>query len=240
MSNPNITIYPDLDSLSQAGADLFVAEAAAAISRHGRFEVAFSGGSTPKRMFELLATEAYRDSVDWEKVHVFWGDERYVPPTDPQSNEHMARTALLDHIAIPAKNIHGMYVEGGVEAAAETYEAVVRSELGEALELDMAMLGIGPDGHTASLFPGEPPVLETVRLVVNGLGHAGVAERITMTPPLLNRSRLVLFLVAGADKAGPMKRILEGPEDWKETPSQAVARHAPNVVWLLDQSANPD
>jgi 6-phosphogluconolactonase len=232
-------LFQDLDSLSKAAADLFVELGQSAILERGVFHVALSGGSTPKRMFELLSTAAYTDSVDWSKTQVYWGDERYVPPTDPQSNEHMARTALLDKILIPAENVHGMYSEGGVEAAAASYEEIVKQGLGPELKLDLTLLGLGPDGHTASLFPGEPPVHETERLVVAGIGHAGVSERITMTPPLLNRSRTVLFLVAGADKSGPMKRVLEGPEDWEETPSQAVARHAPNVVWLLDQAASP-
>jgi len=232
--------YSDLESLSHAAAELFVRICAESIVWRGRFNVALSGGSTPKRMLELLATDEFRGRVDWAKVHAFWGDERYVPPTDDQSNEHMARTALLDRVPIPPENVHGMYRVGGVTEAAEAYEALLRSELGESLALDLTFLGIGPDGHTASLFPGEPAVHEKRRLVVAGIGHAGVSERITMTPPILNRSKTVAFLVAGVDKAGPMKRILEGPENWDETPSQAVARHAPNVIWLLDQSASPN
>lgn len=233
-------VFSDLDSLSKAGAELFVKLSDQSIAARGAFHVALSGGSTPKRMFELLATEAYRDKIDWSKVHTFWGDERFVPPSDDQSNEHMARKALLDQVPIPAQNIHGMYREGDAESAAETYETLIRKELGAELALDLTMLGIGPDGHTASLFPGEPAVHETERLVVAGLGHAGVSLRVTMTPPLLNRSRFVLFLVAGADKAAPMKRILFGPEDWEQTPSQAIARHAPNVIWLVDQAALPE
>jgi 6-phosphogluconolactonase len=236
----DMQIFSDLDSLSKAGADLFVKLSEQSIAERGVFHVALSGGSTPKRMFELLATDAYREIIDWSKVHAFWGDERFVSPTDEQSNEHMARKALLDQVPIPAQNIHGMFQQGDVESAAQAYEVLIRKELGDKLALDLTMLGIGPDGHTASLFPGEPAVHETERLVVAGLGHAGVAQRITMTPPLINRSHCVLFLVAGADKVAPMKRVLEGPENWEETPSQAVARHAPNVIWLVDQSALPE
>lgn len=232
-----LTVFEDLESLSGAAAELFVDCAAAAICTKGRFDVALSGGSTPKRAFELLAGGGFRDRVDWARVHAFWGDERYVPPSDGQSNEGMARVALLDHVPIPAANIHGMYQDGGLEQAAAAYEAMLREELGPRLALDLTMLGIGPDGHTASLFPGEPAVNESERLVVAGKGHAGVSERITMTPPLLNRSRTVLFLVAGADKADPMQRVLDGPEDWAITPSQSVARHAPNVTWFLDRAA---
>jgi 6-phosphogluconolactonase len=233
-------VFPDLDSLSKAGAELFVRICAESIAARGRFNVTLSGGSTPKKMFELLATDACRNSIDWALVHTFWGDERYVPPTDDQSNEHMARKALLDHVPIPAENVHAMYQPGGVESAAAAYEALVRTELGNDLALDLTLLGIGPDGHTASLFPGEPAVREKQRLVVAGVGHAGVSERITMTPPLINRSKTVLFLVAGPDKAEPMRRILFGPEDWDQTPAQAVARHAANVLWLLDSAAEPN
>ena len=235
-----MTVFPDLESLSAAAADLFIQIGNEAIARHARFDVALSGGSTPKKMFELLATEEYRGKIDWSLVHTFWGDERYVPPTHELSNEHMARVALLSSVPIPEANIHGMYVEGGVEAAAEAYEQLVVKQLGAELSLDLTLLGMGPDGHTASLFPNEPAVNETVKLVVAGIGHAGIAERITMTPPLLNRSRTVLFMVAGADKAAPLKRVLEGPEDWAKTPSQAIARHAPNIIWLVDNLAVTD
>ncbi len=230
-------IFPDLETLSRAAAEVFVQICHQAVSDHGRFDVALSGGSTPKRMFELLSTPDFRDRITWSNVHLFWSDERYVPPTDSQSNEHMAREALIQFIPIPAPNVHGMYKPGGVELAAAAYEQLIKDELGEELALDLTLLGIGPDGHTASLFPGEPSVHEKVRLVVAGIGHAGVSERITMTPPLLNRSRTVMFLVAGTDKQEPLKRIFDGPEDWDETPSQSVARHAPNIIWMLDAKA---
>lgn len=232
-----ITEFDTLDELSEAAANEFVALCRESIVERGRFNVALSGGSTPKRTYQLLAQTPMSGAVDWTRVHAFWSDERYVPPTDEQSNEHMARAALLDVVPIPPENVHGMYREGGVEGAAIAYEDLLRSELGEELALDLTLLGIGPDGHTASLFPGEPAVHELVRFVVSGIGHAGVAERITMTPALLNRSRNVVFLVAGADKAEPMQRVLHGPEDWDKTPSQAIARHAPKILWLLDKPA---
>ncbi len=230
-------VFKDLDKLSHAAADEFIHFGNAAIADHGRFNVALSGGSTPKLMFQLLASPEYRDQIDWKRIHVFWSDERYVPNTDSQSNEHMAREALLSHVEIPEANIRGMYREGGVESAAEAYDVVLGKELGEQKKLDLTLLGIGPDGHTASLFPGEPAVRERSLDVVAGIGHAGVAERITMTPPMINRSTTVMFLVAGSDKAAPMKRILHGPENWEETPSQAIARHAPHIIWLLDEQA---
>ena len=175
------------------------------------------------------------------KLHIFWGDERYVPPTDPQSNEGMARTALLNHVPIPEKNIHAMYREGGVESAAKAYEETIRQELGPDLALDLLLLGIGPDGHTASLFPGEPAVHETERLVVGRLSAMPEwPERITMTRAAPNASpNRPLPSSRSVDKAEPMKKraLLEGPENWDETPSQAIARHAPNVIWYLDEAA---
>lgn len=233
----HILQFDTVEKLSEAAASEFVKLSALAISLRGRFNVALSGGSTPKRMYELLAKPQVCGTIDWVNTHVFWSDERYVPPTDSQSNEGMARAALLNLVPIPPENVHPMYREGGVEEAATAYEALLRSELGDGLALDLTLLGIGPDGHTASLFPGEPPVHERVRLVVAGIGHAGVSERITMTPPLLIKSRRIVFLVAGADKAAPMHRVLNGPENWDQTPSQAVSRHAPEVLWLLDKPA---
>jgi len=232
-------VFDSLDDLSRAGAEEFVRLANDAITSRRRFNVALSGGSTPKKMFELLALPEYENAIAWKLVHLFWSDERFVPPTDPQSNEHMAREALIEHVPIPAENVHGMYREGGFQDAAAQYELLLREELGTDLRLDLTLLGVGPDGHTASLFPGEPAVHEKERLVVAGLGHAGVSDRITMTPPLINRSRAVMFLVAGADKAAPMARILSANENWDETPAQAVARHAPNVIWLVDKVAFP-
>ncbi|MDR3687785.1 MAG: 6-phosphogluconolactonase [Fimbriimonas sp.] len=234
-----MNVCDDLEQLSRTAAVRFVSLFEEAIARHGRFDVALSGGSTPKRMYELLALPEYSLPVDWTQVHLFWSDERYVPPTDPQSNEHMARAALISQIPIPEGNVHGMYVEGGVESAAHRYQNLLREQLGLESALDLTMLGLGPDGHTASLFPGEPAVHETERIVVAGLGHAGVSERITMTPPMLNRSRFIMFLVSGADKAAPLCRVLAGPEDWDGTPAQAIARHAPNVEWFVDRAACP-
>jgi 6-phosphogluconolactonase len=147
----------------------------------------------------------------------------------------MAREALVGHV--PLAGAHGMVRADSPEACAKYYEALVRDLLGPDLAIDLTLLGMGPDGHTASLFPGEPAVFEREHLVVAAKAGMGVRDRITMTPPLLNRSRLVLFLVAGADKAEPRRRVMEGPEDWSVTPTQAIARHAPNVEWFLDSEA---
>lgn len=231
-------VFPDAAAVAQAAAELFVQVSQRAIADHGRFTVALSGGSTPKRLHALLASDPLRDQVEWERVVVLFGDDRYVPPSDPQSNETMARDTLLTLVPVAEENIHAPYREGGPEIAARDYELVVRRLFGdEPPSLDLTILGMGGDGHTASLFPGEPVVYEKEHLVVASRAPVNAPERVTMTPPLLNASRTVLFLVTGEDKAEAVHRCLEGEENWDETPSQAIARYAPNVVWMLDEAA---
>jgi 6-phosphogluconolactonase len=232
-----MTVFENLDELSRAAADEFVRCAQEAILARGRFIVALSGGSTPKRLFALLAESPDRDLVDWSKVYALFGDERYVPPTDPQSNEKMARESLLSKVPVPEEHVFPMYVEGGPVVAANAYEAKVRGLLGDDLAIDLVLLGIGPDGHTASLFPGDPSVHENSRLVVASVASANARDRVTMTPVLLNKARLVLFLIAGADKQSPLKRLLDGEIDLDETPSQAVGRFAPCVTYFVDRLA---
>jgi 6-phosphogluconolactonase len=231
MTPADLSVFEDPDALALAAAEEFVARAKRAIAERGRFLVALSGGSTPKKMHALLADQL-RSEVDWTQVFVFFGDERFVPPTDPESNERMARLTLLSHVPIPAGQIYPMYRPVEPDAAATMYEEIVRD-----LRMDLTFLGLGPDGHTASLFPGRPAVHETERLVIAAAANAGVGERITMTPPMLNRSRRILFLVAGYDKAAPLQRVLNGAEDWDQTPAQAVARHGEDVAIFADKHA---
>jgi 6-phosphogluconolactonase len=231
-------VFPNLDALSEAVAARFAAEAKSAIAERGRFVAALSGGSSPKKLYARLAQPPYLEELDWEKIHLVFGDERFVPPTDPESNERMAREALTDHV--PLAGAYGMVRAETPEASADAYEALIRDLLGEELAIDLTLLGMGPDGHTASLFPGQPSVYEKDRLVIAAKANMGVPDRITMTAPLLNGSRLVLFLIGGADKAEPLKRVVEGEENWDETPTQAIARHAPRVEYFLDEAAAGD
>jgi len=230
-------VFGDPAALARAAAEAFVHSCREAILSRGRFVVALSGGSTPKALHHLLAAHPYRDYVEWDRVHFLFGDERFVPPNDDQSNENMARSTLLDFVPTPASQIHGMYADMSAEDAATRYETLVRSLLGEEGRIDLTLLGLGPDGHTASLFPGRPTVHVTDKWVVAAQANVGVGERITMTVPLLNHSRQVMFLVAGADKAPALKRVLTGVENWDETPAQAVARHGDNVHFLVDAAA---
>jgi len=233
-----IEILPTPADVATVAARVFLESYQVAVSTYGRFVVALSGGSTPKALHAILAAAPYRDQIDWPLVHFLFGDERYVPPTDDQSNEKMARMTLLSLVPVLESQVHGMYAEGGARWAASRYEEILREVLGPDLAIDLTLLGLGPDGHTASLFPGRGAVHETERLVISAKANVGVEDRITMTVPLLNRSRKVLFLAAGQDKVDAVYRAIEGPESWDETPSQAVARHATNVAWIIDEAAS--
>jgi len=228
-----IRVFPDLESLSQAAATEFVERAARAITARGRFTVSLDGGNTPRRTYELLAGQ-YADKVDWGKVHVFWGDERNVPPDDPSSNEGMARQALLDHVSVPASQIFPMYLNGDAADAADAYEAILKRYFGSAgLTFDWAMQGMGPDGHTASLFPGAVD-LKTEAWVTPVQSSMGVRERISLTPAVLCRSAAIQFMVCGKDKAQKVHEILEENADY---PAGYVSRNAREANWLLDEAA---
>lgn len=224
-------IFTDLDQLFEAAAIAFYHAARQAVQERGRFTIALAGGSTPRRLYQKLAL---MESIPWEQIHIFFGDERFVEPTDPQSNERMARETLIDRIH-PA-GAHGIVREHSPEACAHYYEHVLRQTLDADTHLDLVLLGLGPDAHTLSLFPGQPAVHETEKWVVATEGGVGVAERITMTPVLVNRAREVWFLATGADKIDALRKVVEGPEDWDSAPAQAVARHASEVKWFVDHA----
>ncbi len=229
-----------------AEAARFVVESAsAAVGARGRFAIALAGGATPRPVYERLAAPPARELVDWPRVDVFWSDERCVPSDDERSNYRAAREALLDHVPAPADRVHRMRGEepDGERAAAE-YERILRWALGgsgaRAPRLDLVLLGLGPEGHTASLFPGSRAIAETERLVC-AVRHAGDPEprvdRLTLTPPAINAARDVLFLVAGRAKAAAVRATLEGPRDPERWPAQTVALPEGRVTWLLDRDA---
>jgi 6-phosphogluconolactonase len=224
-------VFPDLDTLSTAAAEEFRTTALQAVAERGRFTVALAGGSTPKRLYQRLAE---MDGLPWDKTILFYGDERLVPPTHELSNERMAKESLIDHVKPSAD--YGMVRAETREECAEAYEAQMKEVLGEETSLDLVLVGLGPDGHTLSLFPGQPAVYEKERWVISTLGGVGIAERITLTAPFVNRARNVWFMAAGADKIDALRRVFEGPENWDETPSQAVARHAEHCTWFVDQA----
>ncbi len=242
MSSRIIRIFTDKEALSEDAAHEFVRCAREAVAGRGRFTVALSGGSTPKRLYQLLAAEPFRAQVDWSRVEFFWGDERCVPPDHPDSNYRMAREAMLAHLPIPAVHVHRTEAERpDLDAAARDYEAAIAGLFGvsrtaEPPALDLVLLGMGPDGHTASLFPHTKALDETTRWVVPNSVPQLHTTRMTMTRPILNRAREVLFLMAGGDKAERLVEVLTDPSDPKRLPSQSIQPDGP-LVWFVDRAA---
>ena len=243
MPNRIVRRYADAKQLSRAAADEWVRIAKAAIAARGRFTIALGGGSTPRLLYQLMAEEPLRSQVDWRRVEFFWGDERAVPPEHADSNYGMADKALLKKLALPAAQMHRMEAERtDRDAAARDYQAELArvhgvSADGEPPVLDLVLLGMGPDGHTASLFPHTTALKETRRWVVSNFVPKFNADRLTMTTAILNRAANVLFLVAGADKAPVLVEVLEGPPDPERLPSQTIQPAAGTLTWLVDEAA---
>ena len=239
---PDITIAADADALFRAAASVFQRVSADAVAARGSFTVALSGGSTPKGLFSLLATdEVLRSAIAWDRGAFYWSDERHVPPDDPDSNYRMAQDALLSRVPVRADRVHRVRAEQPDAAvAAITYEVDIRRTLdsyGEIPRFDLILLGLGADGHTASLFPGTPALAERSRLVTaNRVETLGV-DRITMTYPLLNAARLVMFVVAGSEKAAAVRAVLQPDPDTPELPARLVQPENGEVVWVLDRAA---
>lgn len=233
----SVQVYETPEGLAEAAARAFVERSAEAVSERGRFAVALAGGSTPKATYEVLARD-HAEAVDWPNVHAFFGDERTVPPDHEESNYRMAREALLDHV--PIGSVHRMRGELPPEEAAASYERELKEFFGEAPpDLDLFMLGIGEDGHTASLFP-ETSALEVAdRLVVANPVPKLETTRLTLTAPVLNAAREVLFLVAGGGKAGALAEILEGDADPRVYPARLV-RLPGGPTWMVDRAAAVD
>lgn len=240
-----ITVYPDHASLIAGATDLIVELAAKAIAERGRFTLALSGGSTPRPVYARLATEDFRDRIDWPKVQIFFGDERCVPPDNPQSNYHMVRTALLDQVPVRPGNIHRIRGEEAPEKAAADYTGTLQHQFGGDIAFggsppegfDLILLGMGDNGHTASLFPGLAAVTETVRWVMALYVEVAGMWRVTMTPVIINAARQVVFLVSGTEKAEMLQRVLEGPYQPAVLPSQIIKPVSGGLHWLLDAPA---
>jgi 6-phosphogluconolactonase len=237
-----IRTFDDPEAVSRAAADEFVRCCREAIAARGRFTVALSGGSTPRRLYQLLAGPPWDDRIDWGRIVFFWGDERCVPPDNAESNYRMAREALLTRVPVPPAHVHRIHAEHTDHAgAALDYQNTLADTLGveangEPPSLDLVLLGMGPCGHTASLFPHTAALNETSRWVVANFVPKFNADRITLTYPALNRGREVLFLVSGADKAEVLREVLEGTADPQRLPSQGI-RPAGALHWYLDRAA---
>jgi len=233
-----IDVYPDLESLSRAAAALLVKQANLAVATRGRFSVALSGGATPRRTYELLATPPLVNQAPWDRVHVFWGDERCVPAGDSRSNARLAKEVWLDRVPIPGAQIHPLNCAPDPAAAARQYEAKLREFFaGQPPILDLVLLGLGPDGHTASLFPGTPALKESERWVAAVYVAQQDLYRVTLTAPLINQAAVVAFLVAGGAKAGVLREVLHGPRDPARLPAQLIQPQNGELRWLADLAA---
>jgi 6-phosphogluconolactonase len=237
-----IEVFEDIDLLTRRAAELFADCSNEAVAKRGRFAVALSGGRTPRGLYSLLAEGAdYRDRIPWRAIHFFFGDERCVPPDHPDSNFRMAKEAMLSKLDIPEENIHRIRAELPAARAAEEYEEELRRFFslaeGQAPNFDLVLLGMGADGHTASLFPGTDALQERRRLVLAVWAAKLGAFRITLTPPALNAPELVLFLVAGADKAVALEAVLEGRPEPDRYPAQAIQPPHGSLIWLIERAA---
>jgi len=234
----NIRVAPDVTALARMTANTIKDLADTAISQTGRFTIALSGGSTPKTLFQLLASD-YKEKIDWKNVLVFWGDERCVPPDNDDSNYKMARETLLDHVPLPEANIYRIKGELPPEEGAAQYEQTLRRVFDNQLpRLDLILLGMGDDGHTASLFPGTDALNERQTWVIpNHVLTAKQTWRITLTLPVINNAANVMFLVAGTGKAETLKRVLQGEFKPTELPSQLIKPTNGNLVWAVDHAA---
>ncbi|HEY9596745.1 MAG TPA: 6-phosphogluconolactonase [Cyanophyceae cyanobacterium] len=236
--NTIVEVLPDKAALIKRSLDVVVSKMQAAIQERGYSTIALAGGGTPKPLYDALANQ----NLPWDKIHVFWGDERYVPPDHPDSNEGMARNAWLNKVEIPQSNIHPIPTQGANPAAdAETHEAQLReffgTSVGEVPQLDIILLGIGDDAHTASLFPHTEALQVCDRLVT--VGNKDGQPRITFTVPIINQARCVIFLVAGATKRPALAQIFAPEADAITYPARLIQPQG-ELWWLLDESAGQD
>jgi 6-phosphogluconolactonase len=237
-----VQVFPDPEFVARAAADAVMEAATRASDRSGRFLVALSGGSTPRALYHHLASPGYSDRMPWDAFHVYWGDERCVPPTDPDSDYRMAKETLLDHVPIPPGRIHRISGEDPPDRAAEDYERLLRRSFGvpegpagleDGARFDLVLLGMGEDGHTASLFPGTGSVNETQRWAIRVEADVSPRNRVSLTVPVLNAAARKLFLVTGVGKAPTLSRVLEGPRDPDLLPAQAIE----DAEWFVDAAA---
>ncbi|MBI3003159.1 MAG: 6-phosphogluconolactonase [candidate division NC10 bacterium] len=242
MRGRGLRIFPDLEAVSREAARRFAAVAGRAVRARGRFTVALPGGSTPVPLFRLLAASPLRERLPWDRTHVFWADERCVPPDDPASNYGLARTHLLSRVPLTAPNVHRMRGEDPPAEAAAAFEADLRAAFGlpegrRVPRLDLVLLGLGEDGHTASLFPGSPVLEERERLVAAPFVERLNAHRLTLTLPVLNAARDLLVLVAGAEKAEALRDSFEPPSGPPSLPFHRIAPRSGRLTWLVDAAA---
>lgn len=233
-----IQIYNTIEIINSKGADIFVASAQKAILEKGHFTAVLTGGSSPAGIYRLLASDEYKNKIDWNNVFIFWGDERWVPLEDDLSNAKMSYNTLLSHVPIPESNVFPMYKEGvSPEDYAVTYEQSIRSILGEDGKFDLILLGLGDDGHTASLFPGEAVLEEQTKWVAAYRLESQNMHRITLTAPLINRAEKIIVVAFGEKKAPALKEVLYGDYNPTTYPMQLIKPVSGELLFLVDNSA---
>jgi len=240
--NAEVRILEDAAAIAKRAAEEFIKAANAAAKTKGSFSVALAGGSTPKALYALLAGDALRGQLPWDKMQLFFGDERHVEPTHPDSNFRMATEAMISKVPLKPEQVHRIKAENPDTAqAAREYEQDLRSHFhladGEAPRFDLVLLGMGNEGHTLSLFPGTKALRDNGRLVVRNWVGKLLAERVTLTAPAVNSAALVMFMVAGADKALALKAVLEGPCEPEQLPAQLIDPKSGRLLWLVDATA---
>jgi 6-phosphogluconolactonase len=239
----NYYVEPDAAALAQRAANYFVEMVGEAVAGRGRARIAISGGTTPKAAFQLLAdpNQPWRSRMPWNDLEIYWVDERCVGPDDADSNYRMTREALLDHVPLAPEQIHRMQGELDPQAAADNYVSELKSgfrlEGGQSPRFDLVALGMGPDGHTASLFPHTAAIHETSRIVTANHVPQMDTWRITLTWPVINAARSVFFLIAGTDKAEVLNQVLTGPRDVERLPSQLIRPSSGILTLILDKAA---
>jgi 6-phosphogluconolactonase len=243
----DVRIFAGVAELARAAAGELARAVEETAPQGDRFTLALSGGSTPEALYRLLASPdaPFRDRLPWSRIHFFWGDERHVPPDHPESNFRMAKEAMLDRVSVPPENVHRIRAEEPDAArAAGEYEAELRSffqlSRGEPPCFDLVLMGLGPDGHTASLFPGTRAVHERERLVVAHWIDKLGTFRITLTPPVFNAAARTIFLVSGSRKAPALRAVLEGDFEPDLYPAQIVRPAAGTLAWMVDRAAARD
>ena len=224
--------------LAAATARRFAMLAGKATEQHP-FRVALSGGNTPRRVYELLATEEFKNKINWEFVHIFFGDERTVPPDDPASNYGMVEATLISHVPIPSGNVHPISGAGNAGENAGSYEKELKSYFAGSAwpRFDLVLLGVGEDGHTASLFPGTAAISEKTAWVVANWVEQLKEFRITLTAPVLNSAAEIIFLVTGASKAARLAEVLNGPYKPESLPAQLIKPDEGELIWMIDKAA---
>jgi 6-phosphogluconolactonase len=239
MMSVEIHAFEDPEELSRAAGNVFVEQAAQSVAERGRFLVALNGGNTPTRLFELLATD-YRERIDWSSVHAFWGDERCVPPDDAGSSYGQARTLLLSRVPIPESNIHRIKGELAPVEASQDYAAILKRFASPPLDwprFDLVYLGMGEDGHTASLFPGSPVDISQPVMPVTAHYQDRPADRVTLTPLVINRARMIVFMATGENKAQTLAQVLSESYNAERYPAQRIRPTEGPLIWLVDQAA---